>query len=80
MNLMKAGMVMWSYGLFGTSLGGMDLMKADMVMASGRGCMYWMNLMEAGMVMIVIRTGVGEVNVGLVLVLQNAKLARMYCS
>ena len=39
------------------SLGGMDLMKADMVMASGHGCMYWMNLMEAGMVMIIIRNG-----------------------
>ena len=77
---MKAGMVMWGYGLFGASLGGMDLMKAGMVMASGYECMYWMNLMEAGMVMIVIRTGVGEVNVGLVLVLQNAKLAGMYCS
>ena len=46
----------------------------------GHGCMYWMNLMEAGMVMIIIRTGVGEVNVGSMLLLQSAKLGRVYCS
>ena len=54
-------------------------MKADMVMASGHGCMYWMNLMEAGIVMIIIRTGVGEVNVGSMLLLQSVKLGRVHC-